>query len=84
MNPEIRLAGKIPLLLSSSIRSLLDVTNAISIPEKKADSKSVIPTINQLFIKRNQYWQEDKVIKLGWILLVMEDFTCKLSDNEGL
>lgn len=36
---EITFAGKKPSLLSSSTRSLLEVRNAISIPEKKAEDK---------------------------------------------
>lgn len=39
-----------PLLLSSSILRLFELTKAISMPEKKAESNKVIRMINALFI----------------------------------
>jgi len=42
MKNEIIFAGKKPWLLSSSTRNLLEVKNAISIPEKNAEDKMAI------------------------------------------
>jgi hypothetical protein len=40
MKKESTLAGKKPSLLSNSTRNLLEVRNAISIPEKNAEDKT--------------------------------------------
>ena len=44
------LADNRPLFLSSSIFNLLELTKAISIPEKKAEKNKDIITISQLLI----------------------------------
>ena len=53
---EIIFAGKKPRLLSSSTRNLLDVRNAISIPEKNAEHKMA----NNIMLKE---------LKVSWFCL---------------
>ena len=50
MNTANILADKRPLFLSSSIFNLLELTKAISIPEKKAEKIKDTITTSQIFI----------------------------------